>query len=95
MILAVGLTVFSLLHIEQLRKLAWPGIPDEIRPTVWKLLMGYLPANSDRRDAALAEKREKYQEFVQQSWGRGEASLDQALYHQVGNLIFYGRLNAF
>jgi hypothetical protein len=24
---------------DQLRKLAWPGIPDEIRPTVWKLLM--------------------------------------------------------
>jgi hypothetical protein len=27
---------------ELLRKLAWPGIPDEIRPTVWKLLMVFL-----------------------------------------------------
>ena len=24
---------------EQLKKLSWPGIPEEIRPTVWKLLM--------------------------------------------------------
>ncbi|KAJ3335188.1 GTPase-activating protein, partial [Kappamyces sp. JEL0680] len=68
---------------DQLRKLAWPGIPDEIRPTVWKLLMGYLPANSDRRDATLARKRAEYQEFIGQIWGRGEENMDQALHHQI------------
>lgn len=25
--------------LEQLRKLSWAGIPDEIRPTIWKLMM--------------------------------------------------------
>ena len=27
------------IDFEQLRKLSWSGIPEEIRPTVWKLLM--------------------------------------------------------
>ena len=27
------------LYPEQLKKLSWSGIPEEIRPTVWKLLM--------------------------------------------------------
>ncbi|KAJ3317876.1 GTPase-activating protein [Boothiomyces sp. JEL0866] len=66
-----------------LRKLSWPGIPDEIRPTVWKLLMGYLPANSDRREATLLRKRKEYEEFVSQSFSRGAQGLDQQLSHQI------------
>ncbi|KAJ3283592.1 GTPase-activating protein [Borealophlyctis nickersoniae] len=71
------------IDLEQLRKISWSGIPEEIRPTVWKLLMGYLPANSDRRDSTLTRKRKEYDEFVTQSFGRGRAALDQALYHQI------------
>jgi hypothetical protein len=77
------------IDFDQLRKLAWPGIPDEIRPTVWKLLMvlaihqGYLPANSDRRDATLQRKRKEYEEYVTQAYSRGQAGLDQALAHQI------------
>ena len=66
-----------------LRKLAWQGIPDDLRPKVWKLLMGYLPTNLDRREATLTRKRKEYEEFVQQSFGKGKAGLDQALFHQV------------
>jgi hypothetical protein len=75
---------------DQLRKLAWPGIPDEIRPTVWKLLFvffvlrqGYLPINSDRRDATLQRKRQEYVEFSQQAYSKGIKGLDQQLYHQI------------
>ncbi|KAJ3156647.1 GTPase-activating protein [Geranomyces michiganensis] len=69
--------------LEQLRKLSWSGIPEEIRSTVWKLLMGYLPSSADRRDATLQRKRKEYEEYVAQSFGRGKATLDQALYHQI------------
>ncbi|KAJ3170838.1 GTPase-activating protein [Irineochytrium annulatum] len=63
--------------LEQLKKLSWMGIPDEIRPT------GYLPANSDRREATLQRKRKEYAEYIDQSFGEGKASLDQALHHQI------------
>lgn len=71
------------IDFEALRKLSWNGIPDEIRPTVWKLLMGYLPANNDRRESTLQRKRKEYDEFVLQNFSRG-ATLDQQLSHQVG-----------
>ncbi|KAI8805461.1 rab-GTPase-TBC domain-containing protein [Cladochytrium replicatum] len=70
------------IDLEQVRKLSWSGIPDEIRPTVWKLLMGYLPCNSDRRDATLTRKRKEYEEYVAQSFPKGKAT-DEALYHQI------------
>ncbi|XJO71427.1 hypothetical protein BDV3_000946 [Batrachochytrium dendrobatidis] len=69
--------------LEQLRKLSWPGIPTEIRPTAWKLLMGYLPANSDRRDSTLIRKRKEYEEYVLQAYSRGTEGLDQGLSHQI------------
>lgn len=57
--------------LEQLRKLSWSGIPEEIRPTVWKLLMSYLPANLDRREATLSRKRKEYEEFIAAAYSRG------------------------
>ncbi|TPX35712.1 hypothetical protein SmJEL517_g01882 [Synchytrium microbalum] len=71
------------IDLDQLRKLSWKGVPDEIRPMVWQLLMGYLPCNSDRRDATLARKRSEYAEYVEQSFAKGKDGLDQALYHQI------------
>jgi len=70
----------QVIDLEQLRKLSWSGIPDEIRPTVWKILMGYLPANSDRRDATLERKRKEYEEYKEQSLGKG---VEAALHHQI------------
>ncbi|KND04110.1 uncharacterized protein SPPG_01549 [Spizellomyces punctatus DAOM BR117] len=71
------------IDLEQLRKLSWSGVPDEIRSTVWKLLMGYLPSSADRRDATLSRKRKEYEEYVSQSFGRGKAGIDASLYHQI------------
>ncbi|TPX51168.1 hypothetical protein SeLEV6574_g00415 [Synchytrium endobioticum] len=69
--------------LDQLRKLSWKGVPDEIRPMVWQLLMGYLPCNMDRRETTLARKRSEYAEYVDQSFARGKEGLDQALHHQI------------
>lgn len=69
--------------LARLRKLAWQGVPEQLRSVVWQLLMGYLPTNSDRRDQVLARKRKEYEEYVAQSFGKGQASLDQQLYHQI------------
>ncbi|GAA0144321.1 GTPase-activating protein [Lithospermum erythrorhizon] len=46
--------------LERLRELAWSGVPHQIRPKVWRLLLGYAPPNSDRRDGILRRKRQEY-----------------------------------
>ncbi|KAJ3122489.1 GTPase-activating protein [Nowakowskiella sp. JEL0407] len=78
-----ALLELPMIDLDNLKKSSWSGIPEEIRGTVWKLLMGYLPLNSDRREATLQRKRKEYEEFVAQSFGRGKAALDEALLHQI------------
>ncbi|EPS63086.1 hypothetical protein M569_11695, partial [Genlisea aurea] len=50
--------------LEKLRELAWSGVPSYMRPTVWRLLLGYAPCNSDRREAVLRRKRQEYLDCV-------------------------------
>lgn len=57
-----GTTVF----LEKLRELAWSGVPTYLRPTVWRLLLGYAPPNSDRREGVLRRKRLDYFDCVAQ-----------------------------
>ncbi|XP_039009459.1 GTPase-activating protein gyp1-like isoform X2 [Hibiscus syriacus] len=52
--------------IERLRELAWSGIPPYMRPDVWRLLLGYAPPNSDRREGVLRRKRIEYLDCVAQ-----------------------------
>lgn len=52
--------------LERLRELAWSGVPPYMRPTVWKLLLGYAPPNSDRREGVLRRKRLEYLDCVAQ-----------------------------
>lgn len=48
------------IDLEGLKKLSWSGIPDEIRPMVWKLLMGLISVNVDRREGNLERKKKEY-----------------------------------
>ncbi|KAL1917865.1 uncharacterized protein VTP21DRAFT_3699 [Calcarisporiella thermophila] len=66
-----------------LRGLSWNGVPEELRPMVWQLLLGYLPCNADRRVATLARKRKEYQESVAQAFSRGQSGLDPAIWRQI------------
>lgn len=43
-----------------LRKVSWNGVPPEHRSMVWQLLLGYMPTNKSRRDAAILRKRKEY-----------------------------------
>lgn len=70
------------LHSAALRELSWNGIPSEVRPDVWRLLSGYLPANIDRREITLERKRAEYRDFVQQYYTNKGGDTD-ALTHQI------------
>ncbi|KAG2721894.1 hypothetical protein I3760_02G103200 [Carya illinoinensis] len=54
--------------LENLRELAWSGVPDYMRPDIWRLLLGYAPPNSDRREGVLRRKRLEYLDCVSQCY---------------------------
>ncbi|CAL5348044.1 unnamed protein product [Camellia sinensis] len=56
----------STVILEKMRELAWSGVPSYLRPTVWRLLLGYAPPNSDRREGVLRRKRVEYLDCVAQ-----------------------------
>lgn len=48
----------QVVDLEALRELAWSGIPAGLRPTCWRLLLGYLPPNRERRTQVRLPGRE-------------------------------------
>lgn len=56
----------QMIILERLRELAWSGVPHYMRPDVWRLLLGYAPPNSDRREVVLRRKRLEYLDCVSQ-----------------------------
>lgn len=48
------------ISIRELRKLAWNGVPLELRAVTWQLLLGYLPTNRTRQGLTLRRKRQEY-----------------------------------
>lgn len=56
----------STVDISKLSKLSWNGIPAIYRSMVWQLLLGYLPAQQDRRHAFLLKRRSEYHSITRQ-----------------------------
>eukprot|EP00891_Asterochloris_glomerata_P001979 jgi/Astpho2/1979/e_gw1.00038.107.1_t len=54
----------QVVDLDLLRELAWSGIPADLRPTCWQLLLGYAPPNRERREQILARKRQEYRDMV-------------------------------
>ncbi|KAG8844891.1 GTPase-activating protein [Serendipita sp. 405] len=69
--------------IAVLRKLAWSGIPEELRPISWMLLLGYIPLSAATRNTVLSRKREEYENLVRLTFARGTEGLDQQIWHQI------------
>lgn len=70
----------SNVDLNELKKLAWSGIPYELRPITWQLLLGYLPTSAERRINTLSRKRKDYLAGVEQAFSSG---LDHAMWHQI------------
>ncbi|XWS13410.1 hypothetical protein CRYUN_Cryun36dG0034900 [Craigia yunnanensis] len=58
----------KVVNVRELRRIASQGIPDGagIRSTVWKLLLGYLPADREQWLSELAKKRSQYRHFKEE-----------------------------
>ncbi|KAG6831833.1 hypothetical protein H0H87_003752 [Tephrocybe sp. NHM501043] len=70
-------------NIAELRKLAWAGIPGDLRPMAWQLLLGYLPLPTPLRATTLARKRGEYLSMVELAFARDREGLDQQIWHQI------------
>ncbi|KDQ57641.1 hypothetical protein JAAARDRAFT_35331 [Jaapia argillacea MUCL 33604] len=71
------------INIASLRKLGWQGIPNDLRPAVWPLLLGYIPLPSHLRSSTLKRKRDEYASLVELAFARDRAGLDQQIWHQI------------
>ncbi|XP_028925232.1 TBC1 domain family member 22B isoform X2 [Ornithorhynchus anatinus] len=69
--------------LDELRKCSWPGVPREVRPVTWRLLSGYLPANTERRKMTLQRKREEYFGFIEQYYDSRNEEHHQDTYRQI------------
>ncbi|KAI8501748.1 hypothetical protein Bbelb_201600 [Branchiostoma belcheri] len=69
--------------LDALKKMVWSGVPREARPTVWKLLSNYLPANVERRSMMLERKREEYFRFVDQYYPSRTQELHVETWRQI------------
>ncbi|KAG7338761.1 Rab-GTPase-TBC domain containing protein [Nitzschia inconspicua] len=58
----------NVVKLSELRKIGWNGIPCQYRGMVWKILLGYLPANASRRQQTLERKRAEYKEAIRQHY---------------------------
>lgn len=52
------------IDLNALRNISWNGIPNDLRPEIWKTLLGYLPANKERRQQVLVRKRKEYNDAI-------------------------------
>ncbi|OCH91444.1 RabGAP/TBC [Obba rivulosa] len=70
-------------NMAQLRKLAWNGVPADLRPIAWPLLLGHLPLPKPLRTTTLARKRQEYTSLVELAFSRNREGLDQQIWHQI------------
>lgn len=68
------------INLEDLKKLSWNGIPNELKSIIWQLLSGYLSTNSDRRINALQRKRKDYADQITRVM---QEEKDTITWHQI------------
>lgn len=67
--------------LNQLKLIAWSGIPYKYRPLSWRLLLGYLPVAKSKRQQQLDRKREEYDRLIEQYYN--DRSLDDGMWRQI------------
>ncbi|KAL0818575.1 hypothetical protein ABMA28_009013 [Loxostege sticticalis] len=72
----------AVVDLNELKQLSWSGIPVKARAITWRLLAGYLPANSERRAETLERKRADYKHLVRQYYAASDERDDET-YRQI------------
>jgi len=71
-----------------LRRACWRGIPNVMRPNIWKLLLGYIPKNTSRRITTLNKKRDEYYDLMERYYNQTlkehRSDQENRIVHQIG-----------
>mmetsp|Transcript_11581 Transcript_11581/g.17546 ORF Transcript_11581/g.17546 Transcript_11581/m.17546 type:complete len:359 (-) Transcript_11581:233-1309(-) len=74
-------------NLSGVRQLSWGGVPPSLRADVWRILLGYLPTNKERRKITLTRKRQEYISVVPKSFDEMETEESDAherlIYRQI------------
>ena len=70
-----------MIDLNQLKLIAWGGIPFKYRPISWRLLLGYLPVSKSKREQQLKRKRSEYDRLIEQYYN--DRSLDDGMWRQI------------
>ena len=61
--------------IDKIREHAWMGIPESMRPTVWRLFLDYEPISRNSSISTLQHKRNDYFDCLERLYGRSQQAL--------------------
>ena len=53
------------LNSDKFSSVSWKGVPSDVRPQVWRILLGYVPKHSSRRQSTIESKRRRYRDLVE------------------------------
>lgn len=70
-----------MVDLNQLKLIAWSGIPFKYRPLSWRLLLGYLPVAKSKREQQMKRKRDEYDRLIEQYYN--DRSLDDGMWRQI------------
>ena len=66
--------------LSKLHSLSWLGVPNELRPMTWKLLLAYVPVVKSKRSSTLERKRGEYEHLVHQYYNNRK---NEDIYRQI------------
>lgn len=99
--LSLSLTRYpqSLADLGQLRKLCWAGVPADLRPAVWRLLLGcvrrplsfsppphaptQVPIQTERRAATVARKLSEYEQLLPEYEKSSRSDYEAEIFKQI------------
>ena len=76
----------KVISLSALKEVSWSGVPGDLRPTVWRLLTGAMPAASERRIEGLQAQREAFASLASRYVDRDESlatAEERKLRHQI------------
>lgn len=66
--------------LSKLHSISWLGVPNELRPMTWKLLLAYVPVVKSKRTTILERKRSEYEHLVHQYYNNRK---NEDIYRQI------------
>eukprot|EP00467_Chlorarachnion_reptans_P004206 CAMPEP_0114507096 /NCGR_PEP_ID=MMETSP0109-20121206/11819_1 /TAXON_ID=29199 /ORGANISM="Chlorarachnion reptans, Strain CCCM449" /LENGTH=499 /DNA_ID=CAMNT_0001685809 /DNA_START=62 /DNA_END=1561 /DNA_ORIENTATION=+ len=74
------------LDLGELRRRSWSGLCPAVRNDAWQLLLGYQPANRERRGPTVAKRRKEYQDHCNKHYSRDDSQYsasEKKIMHQI------------